>query len=749
MTDVLELLRRPDKWYLGQAPGLLHAPPAPVWLDAPGFWDTAHYLHFPIEPVFTFALVGEDGEALRLKAVSRDWRPDRMVVTFEGAGLRLTETRVCGPEDVLVSFIEVENSGPAARRLRLIAWTAQPVSDATLHDAGEVDGLLYVRREVPGLRDTSLSLTLALGMSGHGPGGVSGARSHDIQLSEATASQPHLHLTPYYETLGPDGLSNEVRLSGVNRNGLLFAALERPLVLPAGAGAATVVAASVAPATEDALRQLSASLAGDPRRESERAWRSYFASVPRFDCSDPHLTTYYWYRWFGLRLNTISTRIGNYRYPAVAEGIGYFRVPISYSAQCHMLETRWLASPELARGSLLNFVHNQREDGSLPGHIHVDMVAPEGIYHADWGQRLLDLHAVHPDRALLESAYPALDRYLSYFYDNRDPQGSGLYDHVNQWESGQEYMSRYVWVDDEGDEWKAMKRRLKGLDASVYVYRLERAMAQVSRLLGRGEEAAWEARAERTRSAILEHCWDPELQAFVDVSPELQRSGLVFAISFYPFFTDLATSEHLPSLHRHLLNPEQFWTEYPVPASPKSDPYYSATPTWKGKRTNCPWNGRTWPMTNSHVAEALVGASKLDPSLREKAAEFITRFVKLMFYGGDARRPNCFEHYNPETGRASVYRGIDDYQHSWVVDLLIKYVAGVQPELGRLVVDPLPFGLERFELSGAKVADHLIDVSFGEEGFRVVLDGQELHRSARPQRVEVELKQPVGSAASD
>src|SRR5690606_16569163 len=213
---------------------------------------------------------------------------------------------------------------------------------------------------------------------------------------------------------------------------------------------------------------------------------------------------------------------------------------------------------------------------------------------------------------------------------------------------------------------------------------------------------------------------------------------LVFAISFYPFFTDLVGAEHLPSIHRYLLNPDEFWTEYPVPASPKSDPYYSATPAWKGKRTNCPWNGRTWPMTNSHVAEALVGASRLDPALRERAAEFMTRFVRMLFRDGDVRRPTSYEHYNPETGAPSRYRGIDDYQHSWVVDLLIKYVAGVQPEVGRVVIDPFPFRLERFELRGAWVAGRRFDVSYDQDGFRVVIDGTEVHRSAAPERLEVE-----------
>lgn len=731
MTDVLDLLKRHDKWFLGHAPGLLYAPPAPIWLERPGFWDAAHFLHFPLEPIFTFTLLDNTLTAIDLVATGRNWRPDRLEQDYRASGLRLRETRICGPTDILASVVEIENTTDNERRLTLLAWTAQPVTDTTLEDADERAGALYIRRAVAGLRNTKLSLTLALGLER--------ARSHNVHLSETTVNQPHFHLTPYYETLHEDGLDNRIILTGVNRTGLVYAALERPLMLAPGECVSLTIAASIAPATDQALEQLGAAMASDPLAESEQAWRAFFDSVPYFSCSDPYLTTYYWYRWYGLRLNTLSTQLGNYQHPAVSEGIGYFRVPISYSAQCHMLETRWLHTPELAQGSLLNFVHNQREDGSLPGHIHVDWVAPEGIYHADWGQRTLDVHWVHPDLAFLRKAYPALKRYAEYFYEDRDPQDSGLYDHVNQWESGQEYMSRYVWVDDEGDEWRPMKRRLKGLDASIYIYRLERALGEMSQLLGKGEEGVWGKRAERTRRAILEHCWDESLQAFVDVSPELERSGLIFAISFYPFFTDLVSEEHLPSLDRHLFNPEVFWTEYPVPASPKTDPCYSATPAWKGKRTNCPWNGRTWPMTNSHVAEAIVGAARFKPALRARAAEFITRFIKMMFFDGDVRRPNCFEHYNPETGKASVYRGIDDYQHSWVADLLIKYVAGIQPEAAKVVVDPFPFDLEHFELRDARVRGHRIDVVKDGQEFRVSLDGIVVHTSAQPERVELPI----------
>ncbi len=607
--DVLALLQRDDKWFLGGAPALLYAPPAPVWLDVPGFFDRTHFLHFALEPLFTVTLVDEAGSEVPLRAERRSWRPDRLEIHYRGPDLEVRELRCVGPGDAAACVLEVRSTRAAPRRLRAVAWTAQPVREETLRGAALTRFGPRIRREVEGLRSTRRDLSLTLGMKG--------ARSSSIELSEATANHPRFVLTPFSESLEADGLSNRTVLTGVNRNGLLYAAVERELAFDGDGTARVVAAAGVGLTDEAADAALASALEGDPMARSAEAWRGYFGDLPTFSSGDVSLDTAYWYRWYGLRLNTIAPGVGNYRHPAVAEGIDYFRVPISYSAQCHMLETRWMHDGTLAWGSILNFLDNQRPDGSLPNHIHLDHVAPSGIYHADWGTRVLDVYRVHPDDDALARAFEGLKRYAEYFYRERDAQGSRLYDHVNQWESGQEYMSRYVWVDATADEWKPMQRRLKGIDASVYVYALERALGEMSRLLGRGEEAAWQARAEATGAAIRDLAWNPELEAFVDCDSELNRSELVFALSFYPFATDIAEVRHLPSIRRHLLDPEVFWTRYPVPASPRTDPNFSATPSWKGKRTNCPWNGRTWPMTNSHVVEALAHASRLDPELRE------------------------------------------------------------------------------------------------------------------------------------
>ncbi|NIR43473.1 MAG: hypothetical protein GWN99_07960, partial [Gemmatimonadetes bacterium] len=120
----------------------------------------------------------------------------------------------------------------------------------------------------------------------------------------------------------------------------------------------------------------------------------------------------------------------------------------------------------------------------------------------------------------------------------------------------------------------------------------------------------------------------------------MRRTGVKAAVCFYPYFTDLAGAEHVEGLRAHLLNPSEFWTVYPVPSTSADDPYYSPDAEWKGKRHNCPWNGRVWPMTDSHIVEALATvAIHHDPGLRERVVELVRKFVRMMFHNGDLAHP--------------------------------------------------------------------------------------------------------------
>ena len=220
--------------------------------------------------------------------------------------------------------------------------------------------------------------------------------------------------------------------------------------------------------------------------------------------------------------------------------------------------------------------------------------------------------------------------------------------------------------------------------------------------------------------------WNKDEEMFFDLNPKTwKRTNIKAAVCFYPYIYDIADESHLKGLKKHLFNKEEFWTSYPIPSTALNEPLSSPFGEWKEKRMNCPWNGRTWPMTNSHIAEALVNvASKYDESLKEKTGWFIKRTIEMMFLDGDLKYPNTYEHYNPHSGKPCLYRGVNDYQHSWINDLIIKYICGIQPQLdGSLIVDPLPLGLKHLKIDNVPINEHKVKVEIENDRFQVYIDG--------------------------
>jgi hypothetical protein len=186
----------------------------------------------------------------------------------------------------------------------------------------------------------------------------------------------------------------------------------------------------------------------------------------------------------------------------------------------------------------------------------------------------------------------------------------------------------------------------------------------------------------------------------------------------------LATAQHIKAIEHHLVDPDQFWTVFPVPTLSLADPHFDAQGEWRGRRHAAPFNGRVWPHVNSQIADALGRAAvAFAPHLRPVLAQFLSRFVRMMFHQGDLRRANAHEHYNPLSGQASVYRGIDDHQDGWINDLILQYVLGIRPHESGITIDPFPFELDYAEVTGARVRGATLDVRVEGERVIVAVDG--------------------------
>ncbi|MGD2136130.1 MAG: trehalase family glycosidase, partial [Gemmatimonadales bacterium] len=701
-ADRLAALTRTDKWFLSCGDGIVWAPPHPGWLHRPGFWDEALVYYHPFAPLFSVALVDGDGQDGITALVDRAWQPDRLVLRWRTvAGVDLVETRTARSGGRFAS-VWTRADGAAWWEVpfgdhALIAFSAQPGPDVAGVSATE-PGLtwqrtLYDRRDQPLPVRADLAAVAASGDSGASSPSRRACRAEGG--ASPAAPPPQWDHTPFWDAWDGDAGSDEIGLEGLDEGGLVWLAVARRLAdVDAWAGFELTVVATPLEGTTPSVIKGAAPHAQHPHDDAREQWTAFFDDFPRFRCSDPFLERYYEYRLYGLGLNRLAGESGNVRHPAVAEGIGYFHVPISYSAQGHMRELRWARSGDAACGSLLNFLDAQQSDGSLPGRIYTNHSIGTDFYHANWGDALLAVDAGHDDPSFLDRAYRGLGRYADWLDATRDADDTGMYDVVNHYETGQEYMSRYQVVADDADRagW-AGGLRLKGIDVTVYAHQLKRALATAAERLGRTNDVArWRDGAARIAEAIRQAMWDPELQFFTDVDPRSgERTRVVAAVGFYPLLTDLLDASQVSALLQYLNDPAWFATPYPIPSSPVRDPYFDPNARWKGKRHHCPWNGRVWPMVNSHVIEGLLrqwhaGVRSVGPT----AVRLLERFVKMMFHDGDLERPNCYEHYHPFTGRPSVYRGIDDYQHSWVLDLLIRGVAALEPTGTGILIDPLP-----------------------------------------------------------
>lgn len=760
------ILARNDKHFLGGGQMVIWAPEYPLFLDYPGFWDHAMFLDYEVAPVFTVTFLDENLKEIPLTVAEKNWVPSHLTVTYEpSGGLEIVEQKALLPRDVLVSNFSIKNnSSEKSKKIYIIIWTSQNIQSNAdrefpeeSRNANYIHNIFNSRSRISwerkyNNRDGKLEMKIGMALGGHKI-----AKTTSVNVSDKTWNYPHWKLTPFFEKMTSNGLPPEEnfewRMNPDHFSGLIYFGMQYEIDVAPNSNSDFSAYCAIAPSEQEAIEAFDDSpKQRNPIQASVENWDSFFEKVPSFKCSDSYFEKYFYYRWYGLRLNMINTD-GRFNLPnpCVFEGVnkGWFRHHISYSAQAHILETRWMHQPDVAMGSLLNFIEHQKPDGSFPGLISMRTGQEnKAFYHANWGRAIRELYRNHSNMDFLQRAYEALGKYARYFEQERDKEGMFLYDVRDQWETGQEYNSRYLFADHNSD--KGGEIQLKGIDVSVYIYELQKNLAWMAKELSKSEESAvWNQKANKTGEAIRNSMWHDQLHFFVDVKPGFgEQSRVKNSVGFHPFFTDLVRPEHLSALTEHLFNPNEFWTDYPLPSTSLDDANANIFGDWKDKRRNCPWNGRSWLMTTSHVCEALAhSAQNMDEKLKPQAVEILTNFVRMLFADGDVNRPTSYEYYNPFDGKPPYFRGTDDYMHSWINDLIIKYVAGLQPGDGnKIVVDPLPFNLESFVLDNVMVKGRLIkilwkrnDSPVTDKGLYIFVDGKLIKRLDKLARFEFNL----------
>ncbi len=273
------------------------------------------------------------------------------------------------------------------------------------------------------------------------------------------------------------------------------------------------------------------------------------------------------------------------------------------------------------------------------------------------------VHRAGKNAAFLAAVLPPTKAYYRWLAQNRDPDADGLIAIIQPDESGLDALPAYdallqMQTTDAAGLREAMARlfaayaplraapaRLIAADVFVvedllmncaYAQGL-RALARLCRIAQDAAGAAeFERCAARVERALVEKCWDEKRGIFFNLLGAAEKpAGVITVTSLLPLILD-----NLPSpisqvlVEKHLLNPKEFWLDYPLPCVAANEPSFDPA-----AKTHLLWRGSTWVNMNWLIVGGL-----RQHGYAAIAAELTARTAQMIL------REGFREYYNPHTG---------------------------------------------------------------------------------------------------
>lgn len=284
------------------------------------------------------------------------------------------------------------------------------------------------------------------------------------------------------------------------------------------------------------------------------------------------------------------------------------------------------------RNGVEMFLDRQEPSGFVPRTMGICFDKPRHHFKPFLAQiALLGSRQEKDYRWLSGKYYEKLCSYLQYWFWHCDADKNGLCfwdgsDHSGM--DNQEPRLGYIG-----------QMEYEGVDLNCYLVRELDAMSEIAKELGKPEDAEQFSRhSEKLVALIDQYFWDEEDGFYYDRSEITGEKNRIKSVAgLLPLWLGKIPQERADRLiHEHLLNPDEFWLNYPVSTWAKSEKGYYQ----ERKGGECNWMGTTWIPTNYMVFHGLVkhGAADAARALAEKTYE-------LVISEGEIR-----EYYNGETG---------------------------------------------------------------------------------------------------
>lgn len=242
--------------------------------------------------------------------------------------------------------------------------------------------------------------------------------------------------------------------------------------------------------------------------------------------------------------------------------------------------------------------------------------------------------------------------------------------HIKHWEDTQlTDKGLFVWRSMRGggtDNHPALYGRplnsAAGSDLNSYFCMEYLAMAKIASLSGNAEdEKIYRRKSEKLADAVNENMYDPidGMYYYLDMlsqkpptatAPVNWNVPLKFKMwtGFAPLYAKIAPENYAKrAIEEHLLNPNEFWSDYGLRSMAKNEPIYNTVESSNPSN----WQGPIWV-----VSTYIMYKSLLNYGYEKEAKKCVQNLVNTLYY--DYENFGAFhEYWNPETGKSNIKLG--------------------------------------------------------------------------------------------
>jgi hypothetical protein len=188
--------------------------------------------------------------------------------------------------------------------------------------------------------------------------------------------------------------------------------------------------------------------------------------------------------------------------------------------------------------------------------------------------------------------------------------------------------------------------------SSLYVMDC-RLLAKIAEELGQKHDANELKKRAEKYAGNLQTLWDAENAFYYNRRTDTKEFNChTSPTNFYPLLAKIPTNEQAEAmLEKHLLNPQEFWGEWVIPATPRNDSAFA---------DNTYWRGRIWAPLNFLV---YLGLRNYDTPKINDARKLLAEKSRSLLLKSWNAHGYVFENYNAVTGAGDDKDNSDKFYH--------------------------------------------------------------------------------------